>query len=263
MHILNNLPLGTFDLHIHSTASDGVYSPSQIVKCAKSVGLTTIAITDHDTLSGIKEGVEAGRHYSVDVIPGVELSASFRHHTVDILGYNIKDCDTLDHALSVFRDHRKQRALKIIETFTKWNMPLTVEDVKQFSGDGVITRPHIAKAIVKKGYADNVQQVFDKYLADGKPAAIPKHTLTPKQAIDLIRRHGGQAVLAHPIFLQEEWLRDVLEIGFDGIEIWHRAHQAHHVQKFLSYAKKYGLVVTGGSDFHSDEHQLGGFLHTS
>lgn len=261
MRILHDLIPGTFDLHMHTTASDGNYAPSALVHKAKSVGLKTIAITDHDTLSGVKEAQETGRELGVEVIAGVEISTKFKGKSVDILGYSIADTQGLDGKLSAFRDDRESRALQIIEKFCELNMPITLEDVKQFSGNGVIARPHIAKAIVQKGYVADFQTVFDEFLADGKPAAVNKKVLMPSEGINLIRVAGGVAVLAHPILIGDDQLvRELLQMGFDGIEVWHRKHSSVDSVRYIKLAEEFEVFVTGGSDFHFDEHDLGNFI---
>jgi 3',5'-nucleoside bisphosphate phosphatase len=261
MRILNDCQPGTFDLHMHTTASDGIYSPKALVRKAKDCGLRTIAITDHDTLAGVDEAVSEGKAVGMDVIPGVEISTRYHGKGIDVLGYNIQDCLGLHNALASFREERKTRARRIIQRFEELGMPITLEDVKAFSQNGVIARPHIAKAIVAKGYVSDVQTVFDRYLADGKPAAVQKEVISTDEAVRWIKEAGGQAVLAHPVLLHDNNLvKQLLTKGFDGIEVWHRHHRAADVQRYLDMADQYNLLVTGGSDFHSDEHTLGQFM---
>ncbi|WP_380704298.1 PHP domain-containing protein [Salinithrix halophila] len=258
MRILDGLEPGTFDLHLHTTASDGALPPADLVRKAKAAGLSTIAVTDHDTLAGVEEAIKTGQEIGVHVIPGVELSTRLQRTNIDILGYHIQERQQLHDELAAFRDDRKTRAIAIIERFNHLGMPLTLEDVRSFSGDGVIARPHIAQAIVQKGYLPNVQTVFDQYLADGKPAAIEKKVLTPENGIRMIRRAGGIAVLAHPALIGDDGIvRRVLEVGLDGIEVWHRKHTRKDARRYLRLAAEFDLLVTGGSDFHNDEHTLG------
>lgn len=261
MKILNQLPLGTFDLHIHTTASDGIYTPTEVVEKAKSTGLKTIAITDHDTLDGVKEAMEAAKQLDMTVIPGVEITTRFQGRNIDILGYEIKKIDWLQQKLASFREARLGRALQIIQRFCELGMPITLEEVKKFCGDGLIARPHIAQAIVARGYADTVQEVFDRYLADGKPASVPKKEISLQEGVRMIHDVGGIAVLAHPVYLNDvDLVEEIVQQGLDGIEVWHRNHSAEHIRIFAELADKYQLIVTGGSDFHRDEHQLGRFI---
>jgi len=249
-----------FDLHLHTTASDGEYRPADLVSKAASVGLEIIAITDHDTLDGIAEAKQAGKETGVEVIAGIELSTKFEGKTVDILGYHLTHADDLQQVLKQMRDARENRAQIILEKFAAIGMPLTMEDVLEFSQGGVIARPHIAKAIVKKGYVADYQTVFDEYLADGKPCAIDKMVLSPEEGIALIHEAGGKAVLAHPVYLNDDELVErLLRYPFDGIEVWHRNHSPEDAAHYNALANRYGLLKTGGSDFHRDEHDLGNF----
>lgn len=261
MNILNNLTVGSFDLHIHTTCSDGVFTPTEIVTRAKEVGLTTIAITDHDTLDGVAEAIEAGNNLHIHVIPGVEITTFWEDKNIDILGYNIKDPMVLHQQLSPYRQARVDRAKLIIERFCQLGMPITLDDVLEFSKDGVIARPHIAKAIVQKGYVPSVQEVFDQFLADGKPACVEKKKLTLSEGIQMIHDAEGVAVLAHPVYLGETAvIKRVLQLGLDGIEVWHRNHPPEAVNRFKQLAEQYNLIITGGSDFHTEEHPLGQFI---
>ncbi|MFC7442213.1 PHP domain-containing protein [Laceyella putida] len=261
MNILNDLEPGTFDLHIHTRASDGIYSPTEIVEKAFTLGLQTIAITDHDTLEGVSEAVKASQHIPLSVIPGVEIRTRWRKRNVDLLGYNIKDSRRLQHNLRAIQLEREERARKIIEKFRQLNMPITLEDVKRQSQDGVITRPHIAKAIVAKGYLYSVRDVFYHYLGDGRPANIDLTGISLEEGITMIHDAGGVAVLAHPYYIKNPThIEEMISLGLDGLEVWHREHRPRDVNKLIHLAEKHHLFVTGGSDFHHDAHQLGQFL---
>lgn len=255
---------GSFDLHVHTTASDGDHTPEELVKKAQKAGLKHIAITDHDTLAGVEEAQRAGRALGVHVIAGVELSTKYRGKSVDVLGYDLRDPSELHQTLSRMREGREDRAYRIIQKFTELGMPMTIEDVKEFSQGGVIGRPHIAKAIVKKGYVSDYQTVFDEYLADGKPCALDKVVLSPQEGIELIHAAGGQAVLAHPVHLHDDNLvRELLKTcEFDGLEVWHREQDEDANRRYRQMAEEFGLFMTGGSDFHNDSHQLGRFGYT-
>jgi 3',5'-nucleoside bisphosphate phosphatase len=260
INLLGALKLGYFDLHLHSTASDGMYSPSELVQKARDAHLKTIAITDHDTLEGIEEARSAGLKYGVNVIGGVELSTKYKGRSVDILGYNVSINNELTEIMSQMRDSREGRALRIIQKFTEIEMPITLEDVKQFSKGNVIARPHIAMAIVQKGYVTDYQTVFDYYLADGKPCALDKLILSPKEGIGLIHRAGGKAVLAHPLLIGDDNLvRELIQFSFDGIEVWHRKQNKEDNARYQTIANEYHLLMTGGSDLHTHEHSLGRF----
>ncbi|MFC5528995.1 PHP domain-containing protein [Cohnella yongneupensis] len=254
---------GKFDLHMHTTASDGEYSPADLVRKAAPLDLRVIAITDHDTLDGVAEAQRIGREVGVEVIAGVELSTKHEGKTIDILGYKLNKVEELNQLLTRMRRARESRAQVIIEKFAEIGMPIMMDDIMEFSQGGVIARPHIAKAVVKKGYVADYQQVFDEYLADGKPCAIDKTIITPEEAIELIHDAGGKAVLAHPVYLKDdEFVETLLRFPFDGIEVWHRSHNPEDVSRYKALARKYQILMTGGSDFHNDDHQLGSFGYT-
>lgn len=258
--LLHAIKTGYFDLHIHTTASDGMYSPRDLVKMAQAAGLKTIAITDHDTLEGIEEARQAGMEYSVNIIAGIELSTKYKGRNVDILGYYVTENEELTGLLTRMSEGREIRALSIIEKFTELGMPFSLEDVKQFSKGNVIGRPHIAKAVVQKGYVTDYQTVFNEYLADGKPCALDKLILSVEEGIGLIHRAGGKAVLAHPKLLgDDDLVRELMQFPFDGIEVWHRKQNNDDNAHYQQLANDFQLIMTGGSDFHNDEHFLGQF----
>ncbi|SDN60166.1 hypothetical protein SAMN04487897_103301 [Paenibacillus sp. yr247] len=254
------LESGYYDLHMHTTASDGIYSPRELVQKAHAAELRTIAITDHDTIEGIKEAQQAGLEFGVNVIAGVELSTKYKGMSVDILGYNVIACSEFNETLARMREGREQRAWRIVQKFVELGMPITMDDVKEFSKGSVIARPHIAMTVVKKGYVSDYQTVFDEYLADGKPCAMDKLIISPQEGIDLIHRTGGIAVLAHPLLLSnDEIIRELMQFPFDGIEVWHRKHNKDDNTRYQHIAHEFHLIMTGGSDFHNDDHQLGEF----
>lgn len=260
MNLSDIIQIGYFDLHLHTTASDGMYSPAELVKKAHEIGLKTIAITDHDTLDGIEEAKQAGNEFGIQVIAGVELSTKYKGRNIDILGYDISVNTELSQVLRQMREGRKNRVIRIIEKFVDLGMPITLDDVNEFSQGDVIARPHIAKAIVKKGYVSDFQTVFDEYLADGKPCAQDKLVFSSQEAIKLIHRSNGKAVLAHPVLIHDEALvREMMQLEYDGIEVWHRLHNKEDQIRYQHLAKEFCLTMTGGSDFHNDEHQLGHF----
>lgn len=256
-----DLPLYSFDLHIHTTASDGESTPTEMVRKAKEKGLTTIAITDHDTVSGVQEAKTVGMQLGIKIIPGVEITTRFQKKNIDILGYGMTDLDLLEGLLQPFREARTQRAERMIAKLCKLGIPLTLDDVREFSGDALIARPHIAHAIVKKGYAPDLQFVFDHYLGDGKPASEDKLEISVADGIEMIHRTGGKAVLAHPVYLPDRsWIPLLLQYPFDGIEVWHRSHSCDQAQYYLNLAQEHNLFVTGGSDYHTSTHKLGEFI---
>lgn len=260
INLIQIMELGCFDLHTHTTASDGIYSPRELVRKARAAGLRTIAVTDHDTLEGIAEAQQAGMEYGIHVIAGIELSTKYKDCNVDILGFYVSANRELTEALARMREGRERRAERIIQKFVDLGMPITMEDVKRFSNGNVIARPHIAMAVVEKGYAPDYQFVFDEYLADGKPCALDKMTLSPEEGIGLIHRAGGVAVLAHPVLLGSDAIvHELMKLPFDGIEVWHRKQKKDDNERYQLIAQHLQLLTTGGSDFHNNEHSLGEF----
>ncbi len=265
------------DLHIHSNASDGSLSPSEIMKEAIDQGLSAIAITDHDTVSGVKLVIESGIPHPLEFITGIEISAHPPVEyadigTLHILGYGISIYDTmLQKNLKKLKDARRQRNPQIIEKLKKLGFPLTLEEVKAICGPGQMGRPHIARAMVQKGYVSSFDKAFDLYLGSGKPAYVDKFRLTSQQAIDLIMGAGGLAVLAHPGLIpamaypslpdtlpsKEETsishlISRLMGMGLAGIEVYHTDHSPEQTAFFEKLATKKRLLMTGGSDFHGD-----------
>lgn len=252
------------DLHMHSTASDGGYSPTELIKKCREVGLEYIALTDHDTVAGVGEAIDAGIQFGVKVIPGIELSTKVSGKSVHMLGYGIDWKD--ENLLAILKSHQEQRRKRldvIIRKLRKVQIELMPEDVLEFVDGGSIGRPHVAKALIKKGYVKDVAEAFENYLAEGKPCYVPKEKeMTPEEAINLIHQTGGVAVIAHPVYYD---LDDVIEeliqtSGLDGVEVYHRDHSPQEREHYLRLVKKWeklnnrSLLVTGGSDFHHEEY---------
>lgn len=252
------------DLHLHSTASDGGYSPSELVKKCAEVGLEIIALTDHDTVDGIAEAIEAGKQYGITVIPGIEFSTKASGKSVHMLGYGIDYTNRkLLEMLSFQKEQRSVRLNVILEKLAKVNIVLKREDVLEFVDGGSIGRPHVAKALVKHNYVKDVKEAFDRYLAEGKPCYVEKEKeMSPEEAIFWIHQTGGRAIIAHPVYYNDDALieRLVAEHQLDGIEVYHRDHDQDarkHFEQLTAYLeKKYNktLLKTGGSDFHHEDY---------
>lgn len=246
------------DLHTHTTHSDGTLSPRELVACAKSKGLSCIAITDHDTVSGISEGKAGGNDEGIEVVSGVEVSVMFEGGTMHILGHflNADDRDLLKK-LSGVQEARRERNPKMIQRLNELGFELCMEDVEKIAGGRQVGRPHVASAMVKKGYAKDRQEAFDKYLGKGRPAYIEKRKMTSEEAIGMIRKAKGTASLAHPAYLNlgsreafETVLRRLADEGLQGIEAYSSHHSGEEAEDYERVAKRFGLVATGGSDFH-------------
>jgi hypothetical protein len=251
------------DLHVHTTASDGEYSPTKIVNLSKDKGLLAVAVTDHDTTKGVVEAIDASMNLGVKVIPGIEISAVYDPGTLHMLGYFPCYPEGLEEDLERIQKGRLDRFPKIIEKLNSLNVGISVEDVMQIAGDAQVGRPHIAKAIIKKGYAKDFDEVFEKWLGKGKPCYVEKDKLTWEEAIKLITLHKGISVLAHPFTLEldnENLMAFVLKMkgaGLSGIEVNYPEHTTDKIRLYKKIADDAGLILTGGTDFHSPDRSAG------
>ncbi|WP_078554193.1 PHP domain-containing protein [Bacillus alkalicellulosilyticus] len=252
------------DLHMHSTASDGGYTPSELMKKCHDNGLTHVSLTDHDTVNGVKEAIQAGQALGMTVIPGIEFSTKVSGKSVHILGYGIdwQDQSLLD-MLELQREQRRKRLDVILSKLKKVGIELEAADVLEFVDGGSIGRPHVAKALVKKGHVRDIAEAFELYLAEGKPCYVSKEKeMSPEEAIEWIHRTGGLAVVAHPVYYDlDEIIEELVQTKqLDGIEIYHRDHPedvvAHYEHLTAEWESKYGrqLLKTGGSDFHHEDY---------
>lgn len=245
------------DLHMHSCYSDGTDTPKRLVQKAYKKGLKTIAITDHDCISGIEEGRNEAIEYDIDFIPGVEFSAKYKK-TMHILGYFPNgDIENVNPLIDVLRKNREERNPKIIKKLCELGYPITMDDVRVQSSSGDnISRLHIARAIVDKGYAVSIREAFHRVLGEGKPAYFEKETLSPQQVICGIRHAGGVPVLAHPVLmdLSENALfncvRELKGYGLMGIETYYSENKANDTKFLNTIATELDLIPTGGSDYH-------------
>ena len=249
--------MGRIDLHIHTTASDGTLTPEEVAARAKELGLTAIAVTDHDTVAGAAAGVAAGAALGLEVIPGIEISADFRGREVHILGYFI---DPEDPALRpvldwVVRD-RDRRNEQIAANLARDGYPVSLADLRRENPDAVIGRPHFARALVAGGCAESVKDAFDRFLGEGAPYFLPRTYLPLRQAVDAIRKAGGAAALAHPLWwgFEDGFLRDLIaavkDAGVIALEARYSTYSPEQTAYAEALAAEYGLLPTGGSDFH-------------
>lgn len=240
------------DLHIHTTASDGRLSPVEIISAALKAGLTEISITDHDTVAGLLE-INKCENQLLTIIPGIEFSTEFPCHEVHILGYNIDIFhNELTKELVRLAEERLKRVQKIVVRLNALGYDINYEHVLEFAGGTkAVGRPHVARALLEKGYFEAVSDVFTELLAKNGPAYIPHYKLNLKAALALIKAAGGTTVLAHPGLIEsDDIVFEVINAGIDGIEVYHPTHASWQVSKYLELAKKYNLLITGGSDFH-------------
>lgn len=243
------------DFHMHTTASDGVLSPAELVRYAKQRGVTVMAVTDHDTVHGLREARAEAARQGITLIGGVELSAD-HDASVHVLGYGVSEEDAeLEEALSVYRDKRAQRMRNMLDKLKAIQLPVPEEELCVKSQDA-LSRPHLARAMVRRGYAANSVDAFERFLRRGRPAYVQRHKLSVPDAVALLKRAGAVPVIAHPgqirlgrsDFLRafEQWL----QAGIMGLEAFHPSHTKEEQAFYHALAKEHGLLTTGGSDFH-------------
>ena len=253
-------PAPGIDLHAHTTASDGSFTPTELVEAAHGLGLGALAVTDHDTLAGLGEARAAAQRVGLDLVAGVELSVEDDGGRFHLLGYGFDPANAaLAETLTTLRRSRAARNDLMAARMFEMGLPVTMDDVRAEAGEDalVIARPHFARALIKKGIVGSVAEAFEKYLSTGKPLYLPKEVLTPRDAIALIHGAGGVAVMAHPglVPLDEAALDARVtslaqKDGLDGIEAYYSQHSQADTDRFLALATRLGLLVTGGSDFH-------------
>ncbi|MDK2824047.1 MAG: 3,5-nucleoside bisphosphate phosphatase [Clostridia bacterium] len=247
------------DLHIHTNASDGEYSPQFVVRAAKTQGFTAISITDHDTLSGCEEGLKASQDIGIELITGVEISTVWEQKEIHILGYLIDTQNrNLNEKLQAMKESRQERIKKMVKRLNQLGFNIGLDKVFEVSGPGAIGRPHVAKVLMEQGYVKSIKEAFTRLLSPGCPAYIPRYKITPPEAIQLILDAGGIPVLAHPgVNPDDNLIPFLLKMGLLGIEVWHPEHNNQAVDKYYILAKKHDLLMTGGSDWHGSNKDAG------
>lgn len=241
------------DLHVHTSFSDGKLTPYQVIETACSRGLAAVGITDHDTMQGIPQALRAGQKLSIEVVPGVELSTYFAGKEIHILGYYCHaENPLLKKTLSIIRMDRYNRIIKMLALLKKSGVDLGLKDVLEVAGGGEsLGRPHLALALCQKGYCRTQREAFQRFLSAGKPAYVKRLKISSPAAIQLIRRSGGIAVLAHPkLYRKDSIITRLVWYGLSGVEVFHPNHRNIDCRRYCYYAKKLHLIVTGGSDFH-------------
>lgn len=245
------------DLHTHSIASDGSMSPAEIVRHAKEKGLAAIALTDHDTVDGVKDALEEGERIGIEVIPGIEISVAYKSE-MHILGFflNAKEYTNIRQELGIIKQGREERNKKIINKLNKLGVDISEEEVRSVALGDITGRPHIARVLVSKKYVKTMDEAFDKYLSRDGLAYFKRFELQPIDGIKAIINAGGIPVIAHPVFLRKSYdeldklLKELKEYGMAGIEAIYSENSKEDTGNFLRLAIKHGLLVTGGSDFH-------------
>lgn len=249
----------SLDLHIHSTFSDGTLSPAEVVALARRKGLSAISLTDHDTVAGILPAIQAAEGHDLEVISGLEISVLHEGVALHILGYLIDtENPVLNRALGELQKGRDERNAKILQLLSDLGIEVTVEDLQRVSHTGQTGRPHIARVMVEKGVVPTILQAFEQYLGRGGKAYASRPVLNAVDALGILREAGGLAILAHPLQIDPTLeklpalLNELLPLGLDGIEGYYPTHSAKARRKLRALAGKYGLLLTGGSDFHGD-----------
>jgi hypothetical protein len=252
------------DLHLHTTASDGSWPPEAVVRQARAGGLDVIAITDHDTTAGLDAAATAARASGMRLVPGCELSSTHEGRDVHVLGYGVDpDADALRRYEARAGDRRRARMAEMVERLGSLGVVVSLERVLELaSEEGVVGRPHLARALVEAGHARELPEAFDRLIGDGQPAFVPTALHTPADVIEVIGAAGGVAVWAHPpADLLDPLLPSLVGAGLRGIEAYRPGHSPRRTRRILDRAAQAGLVVSGGSDWHDPErnHALGVF----
>ena len=251
---------GAVDLHSHTTASDGTFTPRELVQEAVRRGVRALALTDHDSTDGIAPALdEAARHPLLEIVPGIEINCDVEGAEIHVLGY------CMDYGAAWFQDfcarqreERRTRVHRMAERLAALGLPIDAERVFAIVREGSAGRPHVAQVMVERGYVKTVREAFDRYLGSGKPAHVPRVKLSPADAVRLIRRAGGVPVLAHPgLADRDELIPELIAAGLMGIESYYPEHSAAQTGAYVQICKDRGLVATGGSDFHGPRVRAG------
>lgn len=248
------------DLHAHTTASDGVLTPSELVELALERGLRLLAVTDHDSTEGVAGALVRAAGTPLEVWPGIEISTDLPGAEAHVLGYFVDTTKTeLQEELTKLRDSRIYRAQRMVEKLNALGMSLTYERVRQLAGTGAVGRPHVAQAMVEKGYVQTARDAFNLYLSRTGPAYVERYKLTPIEALQLIRAAGGMPVLAHPTYVAPAdstdfdlsgFVGELVEAGLVGLECYYGDYSPETVERLCDIARQFDLIPTGGSDFH-------------
>lgn len=240
------------DLHSHTTVSDGALAPAALVELARREGVGVLGITDHDTVGGLDEALAAGARLGIEVVPGVEISSAYGRQEIHLLGYFVdRRSPALVERLAAWQDERIGRLHRMVERLRRYHIELDAEEIAARAGTSV-GRPHVAMALVAGGHVKTVEEAFDRFLADGKPAYVPRLRVPVAEAIALVRAAGGVPVLAHPaVYGNDGMIADLARDGLAGIEVLHPDHTETAVARYRRLAARFDLACTGGSDYHA------------
>jgi predicted metal-dependent phosphoesterase TrpH len=240
------------DLHLHTKASDGIFSPEEVVEVVLRAELRAFSITDHDTVDGFIRAADLVAGDDVEIVPGVELSCHYKGTDIHLLGYYI-DYDNPEFVKKInkSRKERYERGEEMVSRLNEMGINLSMETVKDIAGKSPLGRPHVADALLREEFVQTYDEAFARYIGYHAPAYVPKQTFTPDQGIDLIHLTRGVAVLAHPGTLKhDEFIPDLINRGLDGIEAYHSQHGKNDIIRYKNMANKFGVIYTGGSDCH-------------
>jgi len=243
------------DLHTHSTASDGIYSPTELLHCAKGTGLRVLALTDHDSTGGLDEAAQVAGKLDIDFIPGIEINTDVAGGEVHVLGYFPEyQRPAFQAVLKILRDARERRGQRMVELLNEQDINVSWERVREIA-QGSVGRPHVAKALQEAGYVQTIGEAFDKYIGKGCHAYVPRYKLTPEDAVHLIASANGLSVIAHPVELPgldelRGWLPGLCEAGMVGLETYYGPYTTEEEQALRALADEFHLIPTGGTDFH-------------
>jgi len=242
------------DLHTHTNCSDGTFAPLKLINEAASLGLSAIAVTDHDTVAGLRPSLEVAAEKNLEVLPGIELSAEYDGSEIHILGYLIDyENKKLLKQLDILQKNRIERIYEMVEKLNGLELELKAEDVFSAFPDSIVGRLHVARVLLQRGLVSSTQEAFQKYIGDTCPAYVLGFKLSPKEAIQLIRESGGIPVLAHPYTIKSDTLLlELIKEGIMGLEAYYPEHSQAVTNFYLNLARENNLLVTGGSDFHGD-----------
>lgn len=253
------------DFHLHSTASDGVHSPSWVMETAAANGVRVLSLTDHDTTNGLEEARAAADRLGLRLIPGIELSTDYDSVDVHLLGYGFDvGSRPLQEFLAWQREGRLGRVEKIVAILRENGMPIEARRVFEIAGEATVGRPHVARALVEAGYVPTVKDAFDLWLGNGQLADVPREKLPPEEAIRMVHDNGGVVFIAHPVFIGEEYPAVIEQLagwGADGIETYYKHYPPEVIQAHAEIAARLGLATSGGSDYHGlgnpDDREIG------
>jgi predicted metal-dependent phosphoesterase TrpH len=243
------------DLHTHSTASDGIYSPTELLHRAKDIGLRVVALTDHDSTDGLLEAAQVASKLDIELIPGIEINTDVAGGEVHVLGYFPEyERPAFQAVLKVLRDARERRGQRMVELLNEQGIAVSWERVREIA-QGSVGRPHVAKALLEAGYVKTIGEAFDTYIGKGCYAYVPRYRLTPVDAVHLIVSANGLPVIAHPVELPglaelRSWLPELCEAGMAGLETYYGPYTTAEEQALRALAYEFQLIPTGGTDFH-------------